>query len=184
MGADVWVGAITTLSGALVGGVISFVLSRQQINEARKQREEEARRANEQLSRERRFDCYTDFLSQARAYRDSIRSLNYQSLSGADKERIDSLAAGADSASSRVFLVVESAATYDACSSVVRSIGLLQASIHAANPKMSLSNPTDIISEVAGSLRRFQVASREELEVTGVDNARILGPYEAEKGLQ
>ena len=38
MSVDLWIGAATTLAGAGLGGLISFTLSRQQMNEARRQR--------------------------------------------------------------------------------------------------------------------------------------------------
>ena len=51
-----WVGAVTTLAGAVLGCAISFLLSRQQIIEARAQRKEEAERDRNRRSVERRFD--------------------------------------------------------------------------------------------------------------------------------
>jgi hypothetical protein len=177
MSTDVWIGAVTTLAGAAVGGVISFVLSRQQIKEARRQRSDDAQRMKEQYSRERRFDCYADFPSQARAYRNAIRSLGREGLNEIDTKHIDSLAADADAGSSRVFLIVESSDTYEACSSLVHAIGVSQASIHAPEPHFFNSRVSEINREVAACLRRFQVASREELSVTGVNRISILGNY-------
>lgn len=175
MNADVWIGAATTFAGAGLGGLISFVLSRQQISEARRQRLEEAQRSQEQTSRDRRFDCYAEFLSHARAYRNALRSLIQAAGSAAASSQFDTLAADADAASSRVFLVVESPATYDACRSVVGAIGVAQQSLHASKFRLDGSKATDLNQGMATSLRHFQAAARDELGVAGVDASRILG---------
>jgi hypothetical protein len=175
MSVDVWIGAVTTLAGAGLGGLISFVLSRQQITEARRQRLEEAQRSREQTSKERRFDCYVEFLSGSRSYRNALRSIGRERRSGAQPSHFDSLAADADAASSRVFLVVESAATYDACRSVVHAIGVAQESLHGSKFQPDSSKAVEINERMAASLRHFQAAARDELKVTGVDASRILG---------
>jgi hypothetical protein len=177
MSGDVWIGAVTTLAGAALGGLISFALSRQQINEARRQRVEQARLTREESSRERRLDCYAGFLSQARAYRNAVRSLGRRGSDVVATEQFDTLAAEADAASSQVFLLVESSDTYEACRSVVGAIGLSQKSLHAAESRSSASDAREINESVAASLRRFQVAARDELGVLGVDKGRILGEY-------
>jgi len=92
-------------------------------------------------------------------------------------EQFDTLAAEADAASSQVFLLVESSDTYEACRSVVGAIGLSQKSLHAAESRSSASDAREINERVAASLRRFQVAARDELGVLGVDKGRILGEY-------
>lgn len=178
MSVDVWIGAVTTLAGAGLGGLISFVLSRQQISEARRQRLEEAERSREQSSRDRRFDCYAEFLSHARSYRNALRSLAQDAGGKADSVHFDSLAADADAASSRVFLVVESAPTYDACRSVVQAIGVAQESLHGSKFQLDTSKTMAINEGMASSLRRFQAAARDELGVAGVDASRIIGGSE------
>lgn len=175
MNVDVWIGAGTTLAGAALGGLISFVLSRQQISEARRQRAEEAERSRQQNSSDRRFDCYAEFLSHARSYRNALRSLAQQTAGNTDSAHFDSLAADADAASSRVFLVVESAPTYDACRSVVQAIAVAQESLHGSKFQPDPSKTMAINEGMAGSLRLFQAAARDELGVAGVDAARIIG---------
>lgn len=176
MSLDLWLGSVTALAGTALGGVISFALSRQQINEARRQRREESQRLREQSSADRRFNCYSDFISKARSYRNAIRLLALDEMGQADMDRLDGLAAAADAASSLVFLVVESPGMYDACHAVLRSIGTCQAYIH--QPAVRDSSYTAHIKErLAASLREFQAASRHELDVTGVESSRIMGDY-------
>lgn len=172
MSADLWVGSATTLAGAFLGGVISYVLSRQQIREARRQRQEEQRQQSKQNSRDRRFTCYSDFTTKARAYRNAVRSFSQGKSDQADVANMDKLAADADATSSLVFLVVESHVTYDACRSVLRAINSFQSFIRqGADP----SYAADLEDSLAASLREFQAASRDELGVTGVSQALIVG---------
>jgi hypothetical protein len=172
--ADLWIGSITTLAGALLGGVISYVLSRQQIQEARRQRLEESRLQSEQNSRDRRFSCYSDFVTQARAYRGAVSSLSQGQMDqSGGVQRLDELAAAADATSSLVFLVLQSAATYDACRSVLKAIRECQTfAHHAVDPDASVA--VQLEDRLAVSLREFQASSREELGVAGVERSRIL----------
>jgi hypothetical protein len=174
LSADLWVGSVTTLAGALLGGVISFALARQQIGEARRRREEEWKSQSEQIRRDRRFSCYSDFITRARAYRGSIRSFSERRSDPANIERADKLAAEADSTSSLVFLALESVATYDACRAVLKAIGNCQSCIRQSDAPNSNSGKLGVLEEdLAMSLRRFQVAARAELEVSGVDAAHF-----------
>jgi hypothetical protein len=174
MSVDLWVGSATTLAGAFLGGVISFVLSRQQIREARRKHLEEWRLQSKQNSKDRRFACYSDFTTQARSYRNAVRSFSQSISDNIDVAHMDKLAADADSASSLVFLVVESSVTYDACRSILRTIGFCQSFIHqdaGANP----ASIADLEDKLAVCLREFQAASREELGIMGVGRALIVG---------
>lgn len=172
MSVDLWVGSATTLAGAFLGGVISYVLSRQQIREARRQHLEERRLQSKQNSRDQRFNCYSDFTAKARAYRNAVRSFSQGKSNQVDVVNLDKLAADADATSSLVFLVVESSVTYDACRSVLKAIGSFQSLIRqGADP----SYIADLEDRLAASLREFQAASREELGVTGVGRALIVG---------
>lgn len=174
MNADLWVGSLTTLAGALLGGVISYVLSRQQILEARRRNQEERKLQSEQSSRDRRFSCYSDFITQARAYRGAVRSLPLGPVGRTRVEHMDELAAAADATSSLVFLVLESVATYEACRSVLKSIRACQGFAHQpAGSDASVA--LELENTLAVSLREFQAASRDELGVVGVERTRILG---------
>jgi hypothetical protein len=68
-----WIGAVTGLAGAAVGGAISYLVSVQQIREARAQRQEAERSAQARRSLDRRFAAYADFLTHARRFRNAIR---------------------------------------------------------------------------------------------------------------
>jgi hypothetical protein len=172
---DLWVGSATTLAGGLLGGVISFVLSRQQIMEARRGRDEEWRHQTDQIQKDRRFSCYSDFSTRARAYRGAIRSFPDQTPAAVDIERADQLAADADSTSSLVFVALESVATYDACRAVLKAIGNCQVYIRQRATTSSNCEELGPLEEsLAASLRQFQVAARQELGVSGVDAAHFL----------
>lgn len=174
MSVDLWIGAATTLAGAFLGGVISYVLSRQQILEARQQRQEEWRVQSEQSRNDRRLSCYSDFITRARAYRSAMRSFSQGRLDQAEVVQADKLAADADTTSSLVFLVMESSVTYDACRAVLKAIRECQAYIHH-DVGADSSNVAEFEGRLATSLREFQAAAREELEVTGIGRSRILG---------
>jgi hypothetical protein len=168
--ADIWVGAVTTLAGAVLGGAISYLLSRQQISEARIQRAEEAQRAQDSRSEERRFTAYSDFLSQARRYRTAIRPYRLDSAPGLTVQEIDAYAAAADAAGSLVFLVSQSLGTHEACRKVLRSIGETLAVIHELSMDLEAGPWEELNNDVAGSLREFQNAARAEL---GAGEARL-----------
>jgi hypothetical protein len=76
---DVWIGAVTTLAGAVLGGAISFLLSRQQMREARRQRQEEDARERRRRSADRRFEAYADFLTRTRSFRNAVEAYYLQS---------------------------------------------------------------------------------------------------------
>lgn len=173
MNADLWIGSATTLAGAFLGGVISYVLSRQQIREARQQHLVEWRLQSEQSSRDRRFSCYSDFITRARAYRGAVRAISDGALDQPRIQHMDELAAATDATSSLVFLVMESIATYDACRSVLRALRECQSYAHQPSGA-DASLVMELEDRLAASLREFQAASREELGVAGVARSRIL----------
>lgn len=111
MPSDVWIGAVTTLAGAGLGGAISFLLNRQQMGEARRQRQEEDARERRRRSADRRFQAYADFLTRARSFRNGAEAYYLQSRRQPSLKEIDSLLQSANDASALVFLVVEDKAT-------------------------------------------------------------------------
>src|SRR4051812_20211992 len=108
---DVWVGAVTTLVGAALGGAISFVLSSQQIREGRRQRQEDDAREHRRRSVDRRFQAYAEFLTRARSFRNAVETYYLRSHHRPSLAELDSLLQSANDASALVFLVVESDAT-------------------------------------------------------------------------
>jgi hypothetical protein len=167
----VWVGAVATLAGAVLGGAISFLLSRQQIIEARAQREEEASRDKERRSVERRFDAYSDFLKRARSYRNVVRE---SVISEATFHDVDALAHAADSAGSLIPLVAESPMTIEACHRTLRAIRMSQSVVHNPDRDSRMARRSEAVDELVLSLRQFQAEAREELSVGGVDRSWIL----------
>ncbi len=164
---DLWVGALTTLAGAVLGGAISFLLSRQQLNAARAQRAEAAVQENDRRSENRRFDAYANFHTQARAYRSAIRPYREQAGPGMTVREIDVLARSADAASSLVFLVQESATTRAACAAVVRTIDNTIAVIHELAPDLDGVPWDELNDQMAHVMRQWETAAREELQVGG-----------------
>jgi hypothetical protein len=164
---DVWVGALTTLLGAVIGGAISFLLSREQVKEARRQRLEDGLNDVRRRSADRRFQAYADFLTRARSFRNAAE-LYYQNRSHRPSlSEIDSLFQAANDASALVFLVVESEATYQGCRNALRALGKARATIHDTDQE-TLKPPWSDLSELLGqAIREFQNSARIELEVSG-----------------
>jgi hypothetical protein len=176
MSGDLWAGAVTTLSGVLLGGAVSFALARQQMKDARAQRAEEFAREKERRSADRRFDAYADFLTKARSFRNAIRHGDRAgpALAPAEIDAMNPIAAAAHSASSLVFLVVEDGRTYDACREVVRTMSHAQGLVSTMDPR----SPGDLLAglnhEMARVLREFEVAARDELEIGGLERSQIM----------
>jgi hypothetical protein len=166
-----WVGAVTTLAGATLGGAISFLLSRQQIIEARAQRKEEATREKNRRSLERRFDAYADFLKRARSYRNAIRPY---AMTGTDTHEIDALAQAADAAGAFISLVAENEMTLSASHKVLAAIANSQELLHNPDSHSRNARWPEANDEMVLSLRQFQAAAREKLEVNGVDRSWVL----------
>ena len=167
MSSDIWIGAVTTLAGAGLGGAISFLLNRQQIREARRQRQEEDAREQRRRSADRRFEAYADFLTRARSFRNAAESFYLQPRRNPALKEIDSLLQSANDASALVFLVVEDHATYKAGRHVLRALSRAQAVMHGIEAPGS-ADPWDELNAMLGrATREFQNAARNELGVVG-----------------
>lgn len=160
---------LSTLIGAMLGGSISLLLNRQQMRFEHTQRRESELEGRHRQSVDRRFQSYSDFLTSSRIYRDSIRSFIGEDASSITQ--INEYAQAANSASALVFLVTESADTHDACRLAVSTIGTIQTEMHRLNAR---ADWRDLNKQMADTLRRFQVAARDELGVRGVDPSEIL----------
>ncbi len=167
MSSDVWIGAVTTLAGAVLGGAISFLLSRQQIKEARRQRQEEDARERYRRSTDRRFQAYADFLTRARSFRNAAESYYRQPRRNPPVKEIDSLLQAANDASALVFLVVEDKATYEACRHVLRALSRAQSVIHRTEAPESADPWGELNVMLGRATRDFQNAARDELGVAG-----------------
>jgi hypothetical protein len=164
---DVWVGAATTLVGAVLGGGISFLLSSQQVKEARRQRQEDEQREQRRRSMDRRFAAYADFLTRARSFRNAVEARYLQPGREPSLAEVDSLLQAANDASALVFLVVESEQTYEGCREVLRALRNARAVIHETEPDGD-GNPWPDLNLLLGrATREFQNSVRNELEVSG-----------------
>ena len=168
MSSDVWVGAVTTLAGAALGGGISFLLSWQQMKEVRRQRQEDDARDHRRRSVDRRFQVYADFLTRTRSFRNAVETYYLQP----DRQRpsfteIDALLQSAYDASALVFLVVESDATYEGCRSALRALQKARAIVHGTGAATSEDPWTDLNALLGRATREFQNSARIELEVRG-----------------
>jgi hypothetical protein len=167
MSSDVWVGAITTLVGAMLGGAISFVLSRQQLNDAQQQRKEAAEREQNRRSEDRRYQAYSDFLNRARSCRNALQAYYLHADNRPTLDDIDVLLRAANDAPALVFLLVETEETYEACRAVLRALWKAQKILHDIEPS-TLDDPwSEINNELEGATREFQISVRKELGVTG-----------------
>jgi hypothetical protein len=163
----VWVGAVTTLVGVGLGGAVSFVLSRQQLKDARLQRKEQEEREERQRSFDRRFHVYSEFLTRARSYRNAVQAYYLRPDNKPSVQDIDTLDHAANDASSDVFLLVESEDTFEGCVAVLRAMWRTQTIIHQSEPSAA-DNPWPEINTALGrSTREFQNFARKELEVIG-----------------
>jgi hypothetical protein len=167
VGNDVWIGAITTLVGAALGGAISFVLSRQQLNDARQQRKEEALRERQRRSDDRRFEAYSEFLIRTRSYRNAVEAYYIHPDNRPSINELDVLLHAAQDASTLVFLVVENEETYKGCRAVLGALWRARAIIHGIESSSADDPWAELDVEFGRTTREFQNAARDELEVRG-----------------
>lgn len=167
MSSDVWVGAATTLAGAALGGAISYLLSWQQVKEARRQRREDDARELRRRSMDRRFAAYADFLTRARSFRNTVEAHYLQPGHGPSLAEVDSLLQSANDASALVFLVVESEQTYQGCRNMLRALGQAREIIHGADPGAAGDPWAGLNALLGRAAREFQNSARIELGVSG-----------------
>jgi len=163
----VWVGAATTLIGAVLGGAISLALSRLQSKDARLQRQEEEAREQRRRSVDRRFQAYSEFLTRARSFRNATESYYLHPRHRPSLAEMDSLLHAANDASALVFLVVESEGTYEGCRAVLRALGKARAVIHGIEPAAAEDPWAGLNLLLGNATREFQNAARSEMGVTG-----------------
>jgi hypothetical protein len=162
---DLWVGAITTLSGATLGGAISLAISRQQLKAAHAQRTEEAEQDKHRRSIERRFSAYADFLDKARSFRNALRPYGYQPVPLLPPKDISALARSAHAASPLAFLVVESRRTRDALGKLVKAMSDIQGVLDDERSDPADKPWPDLNGRIKSALDKFEDAARQELEV-------------------
>jgi hypothetical protein len=165
--ADIWVGAITTLAGGVLGGTVSLLVSRQQARDARQQRVEDETLALRRRSEDRRYAAYSDFLTRTRSFRNAVEAYYTSPRAKPALAEIDALLQNANDASALVFLVVEGQDTFEGGRSVLQTLSRARAVLHevATSP---VTDPWDELNASLGkAIREFQNAARSELGVSG-----------------
>jgi hypothetical protein len=165
--ADIWVGAITTLAGGVLGSTVSLLMSRQQARDAWRQRLEEETLALRRRSEDRRYSAYSDFLTQTRSFRNAVETYYTSPRAKPALAEIDALLQNANDASALVFLVVEGRDSYEGALSVLRTLSRARAVLHEV-AKSPVTDPWDELNVSLGkAIREFQNAARSELGVSG-----------------
>ena len=151
----------------MLGGAVSFMLSRQQAKDARLQRQEEEVREQRRRSADRRFQAYSDFLTKARSFRNAAETYYLHPRHRPSLAELDSLVQLANDASALVFLVLESDGTYQGCRSVLRALGTAQEIIHGIDSGATEDPWAELNPLLGRSMRDFQNSARSELQVKG-----------------
>ena len=167
MSADIWVGAITTLAGGVLGGTVSLLVSRQQARDARQQRVEDETLALRRRSEDRRYAAYSDFLTRTRSFRNAAEAYYTSPRAKPALAEIDALLQNANDASALVFLVVEGQDTFEGGRSVLQTLSRARAVLHEVTTS-PVTDPWDELNASLGmAIREFQNAARSELGVSG-----------------
>jgi hypothetical protein len=122
---------------------------------------------------ERQATAYAAFITNARAYRNALRPLA-EVQPGLSRGDLDRLAAAIDSAGALVFILLQSLDTYKVCGEIISAMKSPQSTLHEARVPISKEQADELNDRMANLLRKFQIASRNELGVTGVAPALIL----------
>lgn len=166
-----WIGAVTGLAGAAVGGAISYLVSVQQIRDAHAQRQDADRFEQARRSLDRRSAAYADFLTHARQFRNAVRRPHHPEAGlRVAVQEIDTLANSADAAGSLVFLLAESNQTEAACGAVMRTIGQVVGGIHDGEADPDQVHWDELNEQMSRRLREFQTAARAELHIHSVES--------------
>jgi hypothetical protein len=163
--ADIWVGAITTLAGGVLGSTASLLVSRQQARDARRQRAEDETRALRRRSEDRRYAAYSDFLTRTRSFRNAVEAYYTNPRAKPALAEIDALLQNANDASALVFLVVEGRDTYEGGRSVLQTLSRARAVLHEV--AKSPAPWEELNLSLGKAIREFQNAARSELGVSG-----------------
>src|SRR6476646_647282 len=174
METSAWLTSVIGLAGVMLGGLVSFAVSHQQIREARSQQADDARRERYQRSEDRRFQAFADFISSHRAVQNALHFYYSQAPIKPSANDIVALLQSGYNSSATVFLVVETERTREACVEVLRVIQHTQdiVSDHNAIPGKGNSWP-ELNVTMGRAMREFQNAARAELDVNGPESPWI-----------
>jgi hypothetical protein len=152
----------------MLGGLVSFAVSHQQIREARSQRSDEANQVRKRRSEDRRFKAYADFIVSHRAVQNALHFYYSQAASKPGLNDIDELLQAGYNSSAMVFLVAETERTSNACVGVLRILHQTQDLIHQNPSNLADSSTWAELNVTLGrAMPEFENASRAELGVSG-----------------
>jgi hypothetical protein len=158
----------------MLGGLVSFAVSHQQIREARNQRGDDARRERDQRSEDRRFRAFADFINSHRAVQNALHLYYSQTPSKPGASDIAALLQSGYNSSAMVFLVVETERTREACVRVLQVLQHTQEIVSEHNASQVKDNPWPQLNVTMGrAMREFQNAARAELDVDGPESPWI-----------
>jgi hypothetical protein len=168
MGTSAWVASLIGLADVMLGGLISFTVSHQQIREARSQRADEAHRERQQRSEERRSKAYTDLVICHRSVQNALHFFYSQAASKPSLSDMNSLLQAAYNSSAMVFLVTETERTCKACIGVLRILHHTQDVISDSDGSPPDGDAWPELDVTMGhAMREFENAARAELDVHG-----------------
>lgn len=174
MGTSAWLTSVIGLAGVMLGGLVSFAVSHQQMGEVRNQRADDARRERDQRSEDRRFSAFADFINSHRAVQNALHFYYSQAPSKPGASDIAALLQSGYNSSAMVFLVVETKRTREACVGVLRVLQHTQEIVSDHNASPAKDNPWPELNVAMGrAMREFQNAARAELDVDGPDSPWI-----------
>jgi hypothetical protein len=174
MGTSAWLTGVIGLAGVLLGGLVSFAVSHQQIKETRRQRVDDARRERSQRSEDRRLRAFADFINGHRAVQNALYFYYSHAPSEFGPGDIAALLQSGYNSSSMVFLVVETERTREACVGVLRVLQLTQEMVFGPAASPAGHNTWRELNVTMGrAMREFQNAARAELDVDGPESPWI-----------
>jgi hypothetical protein len=167
MGTSAWLASVIGLAGVMLGGLISFAVSHQQIQEARSQRADEASREQHRRSEDRRFKAYADFIISHRSVQNTLHFLYSRATGEPNLNDIDALLQAGYNSSAMVFLVAETERTRNACIEVLRVLEHVRDAISDEGNFSGGDLWTTLNVTMGRSMREFENAARAELDVNG-----------------
>jgi hypothetical protein len=168
VGTSAWLAPVAGLVGVMLGSLVSFAVSYQQMREARSQRADEANQERQRRGEDRRFKAYADFIVSHRAVQNELHFYYSHAAGKPGLNDIDELLQVGYNSSAMVFLVAETERTRDACVGVLRILRHTQDLIHQnAGNSADSSTWTELNVTLGRTMREFENAARAELGVSG-----------------
>jgi hypothetical protein len=165
---SVWLAPLAGLAGVVIGCLVSYAVSSQQIREARSQRADEADRERRNQSEERRFKAYADFIIGHRAVQNALHFYYSRAVGKPSIADVETLLQASYNSSAMVFLVAEEERTGNACTKVLHVLRRAQDLLHKDKSDPPDGDPWPDLNVALGrAMREFENAARAELNVNG-----------------